>query len=381
VVSLGRVVVSGSATGSFGSDAVAAHIDLHLHSTFSDGRNSVEELVELALADETLSAAALTDHDSGNGVELFRRKRDALLGPGSDRTLKVIEGIEVSAEWGGRIVHILGYFPEGRLKGAKTLREFCRENVEKNRLHSVLRFGPEAALDRLRRRRRELLGEEPSFDRERILHEVEARYRALVEEAARAVGGEPLWPVPPGGRLWREAMVERGVAPVEVLECFVARDREKEKVLRKYWEKILAARAGRPVSEDEKERIREIAREDRGFILEAEKSDLEAVQALRAIREGGGIPVLAHPFPSLQSTPFSVEKAVEELAASGLGGVEVYYPLHDENHTAALLALASALNLVVTGGTDHHGKTGQVIGDLGGGRTVPYLPLVDLLGV
>jgi predicted metal-dependent phosphoesterase TrpH len=75
-------------------------IDLHLHSTFSDGTFSPEELVR-ALRAEKVSVAALTDHDTVDGTEDFlARCRRA--------SIKGIAGVELSAAY-ERTLHILGY--------------------------------------------------------------------------------------------------------------------------------------------------------------------------------------------------------------------------------------------------------------------------------
>ncbi len=78
------------------------YVDLHTHSTFSDGRYTPSELVRAALG-AGLGALAVTDHDSWNGVEEACRAAE---GTG----LKVITGVELGAQApSGESVHILGY--------------------------------------------------------------------------------------------------------------------------------------------------------------------------------------------------------------------------------------------------------------------------------
>jgi len=78
------------------------HLDLHIHSTASDGTATPEEVVEAALAGG-LDVIALTDHDTTAGVS---RARAAAAG----RSLEVITGVEVSTTTNGFELHILGYF-------------------------------------------------------------------------------------------------------------------------------------------------------------------------------------------------------------------------------------------------------------------------------
>ncbi len=75
-------------------------IDLHLHSTFSDGSDTPEELCEKAIASK-LSVFALTDHDTIAGIP-------SLLDAAKGR-VKVITGIEFSCKENGKTTHILGY--------------------------------------------------------------------------------------------------------------------------------------------------------------------------------------------------------------------------------------------------------------------------------
>ena len=78
-------------------------IDLHSHSTASDGRLSPEELVKLAV-DRGLSVIAITDHDSVEGIE------PALLAARDLPPLQVIPGVEISTDIPQNEIHILGYF-------------------------------------------------------------------------------------------------------------------------------------------------------------------------------------------------------------------------------------------------------------------------------
>jgi predicted metal-dependent phosphoesterase TrpH len=78
-------------------------VDLHLHSTASDGRFSPAELVRKAV-DEGLTVISLTDHDTVDGVA------PALEAARAFAQLRLIPGIEISTDISGGEVHILGYF-------------------------------------------------------------------------------------------------------------------------------------------------------------------------------------------------------------------------------------------------------------------------------
>mgnify|MGYP003347798695 FL=1 len=77
-------------------------IDLHLHSTASDGTLAPTALVDAAAA-LGLSAIALTDHDTVSGV----REAHAA---GASVGVVVVPGVELSADVPGGDCHVLGYF-------------------------------------------------------------------------------------------------------------------------------------------------------------------------------------------------------------------------------------------------------------------------------
>jgi predicted metal-dependent phosphoesterase TrpH len=77
-------------------------IDLHLHSTASDGSYAPEDLVRLA-RERGLKAIALTDHDTIDGCA-------EAVAAGEKLGVEVISGVEISARFPGGTMHILGYF-------------------------------------------------------------------------------------------------------------------------------------------------------------------------------------------------------------------------------------------------------------------------------
>ena len=77
-------------------------IDLHVHSTASDGTFTPTELVAEAKRCG-LSAFALTDHDTVDGVS-------EALAAGKASDLEVIPGVELSTEYHGTEIHVVGLF-------------------------------------------------------------------------------------------------------------------------------------------------------------------------------------------------------------------------------------------------------------------------------
>ena len=101
-------------------------VDLHCHSTCSDGTLTPKELVELAVS-KGLGAIALTDHDSVNGIP---EALAAARGTG----LEVIPGIEFSTEYQGKDVHIVGlYYDYNDPLFQEKVKEFTDERERRNR--------------------------------------------------------------------------------------------------------------------------------------------------------------------------------------------------------------------------------------------------------
>lgn len=76
-------------------------IDLHMHSTFSDGTLTPEELVNEAVT-VGVSAIALTDHDTVGGIPRFLHAAGGI-------DVRALSGVEVSADSSAGPVHMLGY--------------------------------------------------------------------------------------------------------------------------------------------------------------------------------------------------------------------------------------------------------------------------------
>ena len=79
-------------------------IDLHTHSSVSDGTDTPDALVRNAAA-VGLDVIALTDHDTFDGWV-------AAIAAGHEHGIAVIGGVEVSSSLGGAGVHVLGYLPD-----------------------------------------------------------------------------------------------------------------------------------------------------------------------------------------------------------------------------------------------------------------------------
>lgn len=246
-------------------------IDLHTHSTVSDGSDAPERIPALAAA-AGCSAVALTDHDRLDGIPAARAAAAAL-------GIELVAGCELSCEvggtWGNGTMHVLVYFLE---PGEGPLQD------ELVRLQEV------------RDRRNELMCERLGLS-----------YDDLQAEAGGIGAGRP----------HAAALLVRAGRATSIQDAF---DRWLGK--------------GKP-----------------GYVG---KARLAPADALRLAVASGGVPVLAHP-RSLELEPAALRSAIDELRALGLQGMECEYGRYSPEHRAGLKDLASALGLVATGGSDHHG--------------------------
>jgi predicted metal-dependent phosphoesterase TrpH len=121
-------------------------IDLHSHSTVSDGLDTPEALVR-RMAGAGLGAFALTDHDTLQGLPEARAEAGRL-------GIELISGAEVSAEWGGQDdIHILALFvDEGneRFNAALEVRQAQRRTRGELMAKKLVEHGYAIDLDAIR---------------------------------------------------------------------------------------------------------------------------------------------------------------------------------------------------------------------------------------
>src|ERR1700690_2788037 len=143
------------------------YADLHLHTTHSDGTRSAREVIDLAVANR-LDVVAISDHDN---VAAFAEIR----GYASEKGVILVPAAELSAEYLGIDVHLLGYaFDPLNVEVVETLSRFRDARLQR-RLRMVERLS-EAGVAISVARVRELAGD-GSLGRPHVA-------RALVEAGA-----------------------------------------------------------------------------------------------------------------------------------------------------------------------------------------------------
>ncbi|MDR0305403.1 MAG: PHP domain-containing protein [Chitinispirillales bacterium] len=137
------------------TDQSKKYVDLHIHTTFSDGNCTMQKIMEFAEV-KGLKAISITDHDCTDAYPLA-------LEIGEQMGIEVIPGVELSSEIQGTDIHILGYYidfnnPEfvkklSEMKEARFLRaQKIVSNLNKQgidlRFETVLDIAGEGAIGR-----------------------------------------------------------------------------------------------------------------------------------------------------------------------------------------------------------------------------------------
>lgn len=78
------------------------NIDLHVHTKFSDGMFTPEEVIDICEKDG-VNVVSITDHDNVNGIEHAQRAAEG-------KDIEVIPGVEINTVYEGKEYHILGYY-------------------------------------------------------------------------------------------------------------------------------------------------------------------------------------------------------------------------------------------------------------------------------
>ena len=264
-------------------------IDLHTHTTASDGSLAPSELVAAAQKAE-LEAVAITDHDTVSGLE-------EALEAGQRLGMEVVPGIEMSVVLDTLSFHLLGYYVP---TAPKRLCSVLKDMEEKRRTRNV------RIVEKLQE-----LG-------------MDIRFEDVIARADGTVGRPHI----------AAELLEKGY-----------------------------------VNSFDDAFIRFLGGRGKAFVP---KETVDARKAMALLREEGALSVVAHP----GLMPFKLQQLDELLAkltVEGLQGIEVHYPGHSPRMVEDLADLAKHHGLLITGGSDFHGKPNPDI-SLGRGRGNLFVP-------
>ncbi len=113
-----------------------------------------------------------------------------------------------------------------------------------------------------------------------------------------------------------------------------------------------------------------------------DKERVGCEEAIKIIRNAGGIAALAHPGLLNIEDNLKLAQLVRDLVKIGIGAIEVYYPQHSPEQTQRYMQLSKQYKILMTGGTDFHGSIMPEIkmGSGKGNLFIPYSLYETLVG-
>lgn len=104
-------------------------LDLHLHSVYSDGKDDLNALID-NLKEAGVNCFSLTDHDTAEGCRQLL-KNEQLVQKLKDNNMTFVTGVEFSANFEGRNVHLLAYDFDVDSEAIKTVEKLEADLVDK----------------------------------------------------------------------------------------------------------------------------------------------------------------------------------------------------------------------------------------------------------
>lgn len=277
-------------------------IDMHMHTNYSDGELSPDELINLAI-ENGIETMAITDHDTIEGIKTVDKSKYP--------DIEIINGIELSAKVEKGRMHILGYDIDLENKNLNKKMTELKDNSIDSLLSTMEQIKRDYGI---------------RFNYEDIKEMINAHHNLNRVDLAKLC-------------------IKYGYADT-VQDAFD-----------KY---LIAAR----------DKIRQTI------------TGLQYPECIELILNSGGIPVLAHP-KSLELSKKELLILLKDMINCGLKGIEVYHSSHSKEEMNLYLEIAKEYNLLISGGSDYHGKTAKPDIEIGTGKNnnlkIKKLSLLDKL--
>lgn len=255
-------------------------LDLHIHSIYSDGSLSPEDLVDTAI-NLDISAISITDHDNILSYKHAVAQADLRSKETGKPVVEIIPGVEINTLWKGHEIHVLGYYMDLTSKPFLDLLAYQQHARAQQTIKIV-----------------------EKLNKEGINIKLEDITSLVIE----------------GGSIGRphiaRSIVNMGGAK-HVIEAY-----------NKYINDSAST-----------------------YVKRKTVSPHEAVEI---VYEACGIPVIAHP-----GDVDIIEDLVKDLINCGLRGIEAYHRKHSPAMVEYYFTMAEKYGLVVTGGSDFHGPSGN----------------------
>ena len=98
-------------------------IDLHVHSTYSDGGFTPEQVIKTAI-DLDITAISITDHDNVLSYKIAKDFADRQKQETGKEIIEIIPGVEINTMWNNDEIHILGYYANENSKEFQDLLSY-----------------------------------------------------------------------------------------------------------------------------------------------------------------------------------------------------------------------------------------------------------------
>lgn len=277
-------------------------IDMHMHTCYSDGELTPDELIEYAIS-RNIGTMAITDHDTVNGLKNIKKSYG--------NKIDIYNGIELSAQVSKGKMHILGYDID---INNQELNDKMYE-LKNNSLQKIL-----SLIEQIKKDYGII------FDYEEIKELINSNHNLGRPDLAML-------------------LLKRGLVSS----------------IREGFDKYL---------------------NDANDKVKGMNKKLTYQECLSLIINSGGIPVLAHP-KTLKLDKEELIELLNNMKKCGLRGIEVYHSTHNQEERELYEFLANEFDLLISGGSDYHGKIVKPDIEVATGRNnnlkIKKLSLVDEL--
>lgn len=337
-------------------------VDMHTHTTESDGDKTAEEQIASSQA-LGMRELWITDHDLIRDLD----RTHALQATAKQHDVNLGFGVEITVDWAKKEHHLLGYFPDSAWKG-KTLSPAM---VALQEACAVVKSSRETRNNKMVEFLNTVLGDKVKGAVYFSTPADASRFVALsVSEVAAwaKVNANLAEPSSLGRPHFSKFVKEKCGVRSDLI--FGPRAGDGVALITAdgsvFWDADKAGKTGQEVEA----LMHSAVLEKRGIAFEP----LPIVEAIRLINNAGGKAVVAH-IPTLGADwADKFGPRIADLAAAGLWGIEAFSSEISESSHEAIASFAAANNLQLTGGSDNHGtlKAYARLGDVHRVETVEY---------
>lgn len=274
-----------------------SYVDLHMHSNYSDDGEFSPSKLAELCIKRGIKYFSIADHNSVKGIAEAKRYCD-------DKDITIIPAIELDCTIDGANLHVLGYGIDYRSNVFHEIEEniIAQEQVaSKKRLRLIRELG------------------------------IDFSDEAIMELSRNGVIN---------GEMIAEAAMDFDKKQVNPLlkPYYKGGSRDNNPYVNFYWDFCAQGKAAY-----------------------AEVKYISLQEAVKVIKDNGGVPILAHPGNNIKEN----KELLEKIISCGVMGIEVYSSYHSEEQVGFYRDYVMENNLLMTCGSDFHGKTKPSI-EIGG---------------